>query len=34
MSNQSWRKYGGLNKMEKLNNITAAFATFELQFQV
>lgn len=22
MSNQSWRKYGGLNKMEKLNNIT------------
>ena len=22
MSNQTWRKYGGLNKMEKLNNIT------------
>ena len=22
MSNQSWRKYGGMNKLEKMNNIT------------
>ena len=22
MSNQTWRKYGGMNKLEKMNNIT------------